>query len=129
MLNTFFKCLVKENSEQRRKRKNKLPDDPKIPPPGRRDCTSKRHMHPMLTAALFTIVKTWKQPKNPSDCPGGSEGRELPAVEELWAQSLHWQDPLEEGMTTRSSICAWRIPRTEKPGELQFMGSQRAGHN
>lgn len=61
MLNTFFKCLVKENSEQRRKRKNKLPDDPKIPPPGRRDCTSKRHMHPMLTAALFTTVKTWKQ--------------------------------------------------------------------
>ena len=75
MLNTFLKCLVKENSEQRRKRKNKLPDDPKIPPPGRRDCTSKRHMHPMLTAALFTTVKTWKQPKNPSDCPGGSEGR------------------------------------------------------
>ena len=36
-----------------------------------------------------------------------------------------WEDPLEEEMTTHSSIVAWRIPWTKEPGELQFMGSQR----
>ena len=38
--------------------------------------------------------------------------------------SLAWEDPGEEGMETHSSILAWRIPRTEEPGGLQFMGSQ-----
>ena len=41
-------------------------------------------------------------------------------------QSLGWEDPLEKGTATHSSILAWRIPWTEKPGRLQFMGSQRA---
>ena len=36
---------------------------------------------------------------------------------------------LEEGMAAHSSILAWRIPRTEEPGGLQSMGSQRVGHN
>ena len=40
-------------------------------------------------------------------------------------QSLGQEDPLEEGMATHSSILAWRIPWTEEPGGLQFMGSQR----
>ena len=35
------------------------------------------------------------------------------------------EDPLEEGTATHSSILAWRIPWTEKPGGLPFMGSQR----
>ena len=39
-------------------------------------------------------------------------------------RSLGWEDPLEEGMATHSSIPAWRIPRTERPGGLQSMGSQ-----
>ena len=39
------------------------------------------------------------------------------------------EDPLEEGMATHSSILAWRIPRTEEPGGLQSIGSQRAGHD
>ena len=43
--------------------------------------------------------------------------------------SLGWEDSLEEGMATHSSILAWRIPWTEKPGGLQFMGSQRVGHD
>ena len=43
------------------------------------------------------------------------------------AQSLGQEDPLEEGMATQSSILAWRIPRTEEPGELQSMGLQRVG--
>ena len=44
-------------------------------------------------------------------------------------QSLGWEDPLEEGMATRSSILAWRISRTEEPGGLQSMGSQRVRHD
>ena len=42
--------------------------------------------------------------------------------------SLGQEDPLEEGMATHYSI-AWRIPRTEEPGGLQSMGSQRVGHD
>ena len=45
----------------------------------------------------------------------------------MWARSLGLEDPLEEGMATRSSILAWRIPWTEEPGGLQPTGSQR--HN
>ena len=36
---------------------------------------------------------------------------------------------MEKGMATHSSILAWRLPWTEEPGRLQFMGSQRAGHD
>ena len=42
--------------------------------------------------------------------------KNLPAVWETWVQSLGWEDPLEEDMATRSSILAWKIPRTEEPG-------------
>ena len=42
---------------------------------------------------------------------------------------LGWEDPLEEGIATHSSILAWRIPWTEEPGRLQFTGSQKVGHN
>ena len=44
-------------------------------------------------------------------------------------RSLGRGDPLEEGMATHSNILAWRIPRTEEPGGLQSMGSQRVGHD
>ena len=47
----------------------------------------------------------------------------------LEVRSLGWEDPLEEEMATHSSILAWRIPWTEEPGRLQFMGSQRVGHD
>ena len=47
----------------------------------------------------------------------------------MGVQPLGWEDPLEEVMETLSSILAWRIPWTEEPGRLQFMGSQRVGHN
>ena len=43
---------------------------------------------------------------------------------ETWLQSLGWEDPLEKGMATHSSILAWRIPWTEKPGRLLSLGSQ-----
>ena len=53
----------------------------------------------------------------------------LPAVQETQVQSLDQEDPLEKEMATHSSILAWKIPWTEKPGGLQSMGSQRARHN
>ena len=53
----------------------------------------------------------------------------LTAMQETQVQFLGWEDPLEKGMATHSSILAWRIPRTEQPGELQSMGLQRAGHD
>jgi len=55
--------------------------------------------------------------------------KNLPAMWETWVQSMGWEDPLEEGMTTHSSILPWRIPWTEEPGGLQSMGSQRVGHD
>ena len=55
--------------------------------------------------------------------------KNLPAMQETWVRSLGWENPLEKGMATHSSILAWRIPRTEKPGGLQSLRSQRVGHN
>ena len=42
----------------------------------------------------------------------------LPAMWEIWVQSLGWEEPLEKGMATHSSVLAWRIPWTEEPGGL-----------
>ena len=50
-------------------------------------------------------------------------------IQETWVWSLGQEDPLEKGMVTHSSILAWRIPWTEEPHRLQFMGSQRVGHS
>ena len=50
-------------------------------------------------------------------------------TQETQAQALGGEDPLEEGMATHSSIVAGRIPRTEEPGGLQSMGSQRVGQD
>ena len=47
----------------------------------------------------------------------------------MWVQSLAWEDPLEEGMATHSSILAWRSPWIEEPGGLQSIESQRVGHS
>ena len=55
--------------------------------------------------------------------------KNLLAMWETQVQSLGWEDPLEKGMTTHSSILAWRITWTEEPGELQPMGSQRLLHD
>ena len=51
--------------------------------------------------------------------------KNLPAMWETQVGSLGWDNPLEKGMATHSSILAWRIPWTEEPGGLQSMGSQR----
>ena len=50
----------------------------------------------------------------------------MQAPQETWVQSLGQEDPLEEGMTTHSSVLAWRIPWPEEPGGLQSMGSQES---
>ena len=55
-----------------------------------------------------------------------------PAVQEpqeMWVQSLGQEDPLEEGMTTHSSLLAWRISPTEEPGGLQSIGPHRVRHD
>ena len=55
--------------------------------------------------------------------PGSSDGK----VSACNEGDLGWEDPPKKGMATHSSILAWRIPWTEEPGQLQSMGSQRAG--
>ena len=54
--------------------------------------------------------------------------KNVPAMQETQVQSLGWEDPLEKEMATHSSILAWRIPWTEKPGGLQSMELQRVRH-
>ena len=54
--------------------------------------------------------------------------KNLPAMQEIQVHFLGWGDLLEKGMATYSSILAWKIPWTEEPGGLQFMGSKRVGH-
>ena len=54
--------------------------------------------------------------------------KNLPAMWEIWVQSLGWKEPLEKEMATHSSIIAWSIPCTEEPGRLQSMGLQRVRH-
>ena len=55
--------------------------------------------------------------------------KNLPAMQETRVPSLGREDPLEEVMAIHSSILAWRIPWTKRPGRLQSMGSQRVRHN
>ena len=53
--------------------------------------------------------------------------KNLPPIQ-TWVQSLSWDDPLEKGVGTHSSILAWRNPWTEKLGGPQSMGEQRVFH-
>ena len=55
--------------------------------------------------------------------------KSLSAKQETWVQSLGWEDLLEKGMATHSSILAWKIPWTEEPGGLWPTGSQKVGHD
>ena len=52
--------------------------------------------------------------------------KNLPAMQETWVRYLGWEDPLEKGRATHSSILAWRTPWTEEPGRLQSMGLQKS---
>jgi len=68
----------------------------------------------VCVGTLALVVK--KLPANAGDVKDG-------------VQSLGWEDPLEKGMASYSSILAWRIPWTEEPGGLQSIGSYRVGRN
>ena len=48
--------------------------------------------------------------------------RNLRAMQETWIQPLGWEDPVEKGMATHSNVLVWRIPWTEEPDRLQFIG-------
>ena len=63
------------------------------------------------------------------DFLGSTVIKNLPAMQETQVRSLGWEDPLEKGMATHSSILAWRIPWIEECGGLQSMGSQRVGQD
>ena len=54
--------------------------------------------------------------------------KNLPAMQETWVQSLGWEDGLQKGMPTHSSILAWGIPWTEEPGVVESLVSQRVRH-
>ena len=60
---------------------------------------------------------------------GGSDGKDSACNGETWVQCLGWEDPLRKGMASNASRIPWRIPLTEKPGRLLFMGSQSVRHN
>ena len=55
--------------------------------------------------------------------------KRLLTVRETWVQYLGWEDLLEKEMAIHSSILAWKIPWTEKPGRLESMGSHKVGHD
>ena len=58
--------------------------------------------------------------------PDGSVVKNPHAMQETWVQSLGWEDPLQKGMATHSSILTWDIPWTEEPGKLQSTGPQKS---
>ena len=66
------------------------------------------------TLRISLVAKTVKNP---------------PAMQETWVQSLGWEDPLEKEMAAHSSILAWRIPWTEKPGRLSIHRVTRVRHD
>ena len=55
--------------------------------------------------------------------------KNLFAMRETWVRSQRWEDPLEEGMATHSSILTWRVPMNRGAWWLQSMGSQRVRHS
>ena len=55
--------------------------------------------------------------------------KNLPVMQETWVQSLDWEDPLEKGMTTHSSILAWRIPLDREAWRATVHGSQKVTHD
>ena len=72
-------------------------------------------MNPDLIMAIFFRVASLRRCK---DFPGGSVVKNLPAVQDIWVQSLGQEDSLEKEMATHSSILIWEIPWTEEPGRL-----------
>ena len=86
----------------------------------------------MDTEILSRERETLVIPKREMGPPVAQQVKNLPVMQEtqeMQVLSLGQEDPLEEEMAIHSSILAWRIPRTEEPGRLQSMGSQRVRHD
>ena len=79
-----------------------------------------------LSLSLFFFFFWWN---HFSGLPVAQTVKNLPAVQESRVRYLGWEEPLEKGMAIHSSLLAWRILWTEKPGRLQSMGSQRVRHD
>ena len=93
-----------------------------------------QHLCPEEKEKVFTIQSFPPTLKVQSilGFPGDSAVKNLPAMQEtqeMQVQSLGGKDPLEESMTTHSSLLAWRIPWTKESGRLQSIGLQKVGHN
>ena len=89
---------------------------------------------PIFVFTVFTSKREWREGEVQSWCEFSrviwaslvaQMVKNLPAMQETQVRSLGQENPLEKGMATHSSILAWRILWTEKPGGLQSMGSQR----
>ena len=76
--------------------------------------------------AKFLIASLWALK---GSFPGDSVVKNSPDKQDTCVRSLDWKDPQEKETATHSSILAWEIPRTEEPGGLQSMGSQRIRYN
>ena len=61
--------------------------------------------------------------------PGGSDGKESTGNVGDLGSITGWEDPLEKGIATHSSVLAWKTPWTEEPGGLQSVGLQRVRHD
>ena len=72
---------------------------------------------------LASVLRYYPTPSLVGASPVAQPVKNSPAMLETWIQSLGWEDPLEKGKATHSSILTWRIQR------IQFMGSQRVGPN
>ena len=68
-------------------------------------------------------VTIWENTLTQYSIPGGSDGKESACNQETWVWSLGQEDPLEKGITTHSSILAWRIPWTEEPVSLSLFNT------
>ena len=82
--------------------------------------------HPNKASCWAQMVKNIY---GPLGFPCGQTVKNLPAIQETWAQSLGWGNSQEEEMATHSSILAWGILWTEEPGGLPSIRSHRVGHD
>ena len=78
-----------------------------------------------IYSSMYLLILTSKCIPSPLSCNSGK----LPAMQETLVRFLGWEDPLEEGTATDSSILAWRIPWTEEPGRLQSIGLRSVSHS
>ena len=79
-------------------------------------------------AGLYSSLVTLKD-VFPGGLPWWQLVKSMPAMQEIWVQSLGQEDPLQKEKATPSSILAWEMPWAEEPGRLQIMGLQTVRHN